>query len=244
MHHGTCITHVPWCMPGSLPSGFIWSRWRGIRSRHSRSTRNTQFCVSGKRSISYNVYLFSCSVMGWHKTILSNVYIVHRISPVFHRNHLLLVINKQVKISLFMRESTEWLPMINPYMHKNNCQVICRCSSNYTITLFLPSFIGSRQFMITSSNGNILRVTVLSCGEFTGLQWIPIQFPSKRPVTRCFDVFFDLLLNKRLSKQSRGWWFDTLSRSLWHHCNVYITFLTRRRISKRPTKPHKISQHF
>ena len=33
MHHGTCVTHVPWCMPGSLTSGFLWSRWRGIRSR-------------------------------------------------------------------------------------------------------------------------------------------------------------------------------------------------------------------
>ena len=26
MHHGTCVTHVPWCMPGSLNSGFLWSR--------------------------------------------------------------------------------------------------------------------------------------------------------------------------------------------------------------------------
>ena len=30
------------------------------------------------------------------------------------------------------------------------------------------------------------------------------EFPSQRPVTRCFDVFFDLRLNKRLSKQSWG----------------------------------------
>ena len=29
MHHGTYVTHVPWCMPGSLTSGFFWSRWRG-----------------------------------------------------------------------------------------------------------------------------------------------------------------------------------------------------------------------
>ena len=28
-------------------------------------------------------------------------------------------------------------------------------------------------------------------------------FPSQMPVTRSFDVFFDLRLNKRLSKQSR-----------------------------------------
>ena len=51
MHHGTCVTHVPWCMSGSLTSGFIWSRWRGKRSRHSRRMRNPQFKVSGKRPI-------------------------------------------------------------------------------------------------------------------------------------------------------------------------------------------------
>ena len=28
-HHGTCVTHVPWCMPGSLTSRFLWSRRRG-----------------------------------------------------------------------------------------------------------------------------------------------------------------------------------------------------------------------
>ena len=43
-------------------------------------------------------------------------------------------------------------------------------------------------WMMTSSNGNIFRVT------------------------RSFDVFFDLRLNKRLSQQSWGWW-------LWRHCN-------------------------
>ena len=55
--------------------------------------------------------------------------------------------------------------------------------------------------MMTSSNGNISRVT----GH----------------LTRSFGVFFDLRLNKRLSKQSWGWWFDTLSCPLWCHCNAY-----------------------
>ena len=45
------------------------------------------------------------------------------------------------------------------------------------------------------------------------------EFPAQRPETRSFDVFFDLRLNKRLSKQSWGWWFETLSRPLWRHCN-------------------------
>ena len=38
-------------------------------------------------------------------------------------------------------------------------------------------------------------------------------------MTRSFDVFFDLRLNKGLSKQSRGWWFVTPSCTLWRHCN-------------------------
>ena len=50
------------------------------------------------------------------------------------------------------------------------------------------------------------------------------EFPSQRPVTRSFDVFFDLRLNKRLSKQSCSWWFETLWRSLWRHRNVLIRF--------------------
>ena len=49
MHHGTCVTHVPWCITGSLTSGFLGNRWRGKRSRHSRRMRNSQFYVSGKR---------------------------------------------------------------------------------------------------------------------------------------------------------------------------------------------------
>ena len=49
MHYGTCVTHVSWCMTGSLTSVSFFSRWRGKRSRHSRRMRNPQFYVSGKR---------------------------------------------------------------------------------------------------------------------------------------------------------------------------------------------------
>ena len=45
------------------------------------------------------------------------------------------------------------------------------------------------------------------------------NLPTQRPVTLSFDVFFDLCLNKRLRKQSRGWWFETLSCPLWRHRN-------------------------
>ena len=73
---------------------------------------------------------------------------------------------------------------------------------------------------MTSSNGNIFRITGPLCGEFTG----PGEFPTQRPVTPSFDFLFDLRLNKRLSKQPRGWWFETLSWSLWRHRNGECTF--------------------
>ena len=73
-------------------------------------------------------------------------------------------------------------------------------------------------FVMTSSNGNIFRVTGHLCGNSP----VTDEFPTKRPVTRSFDVFFDLhlRLNKRLSKQWWGCWFETPSRPLWRHSNV------------------------
>ena len=47
------------------------------------------------------------------------------------------------------------------------------------------------------------------------------EFPAQRPVTRSFDVFFDVRPNKHLRKQSWGWWFETLSPSLWRHRNEH-----------------------
>ena len=152
------------------------------------------------------------------------------------------------------------------------------------------------KIMMTSSSGNIFRVTGPLCGEFTGQRWIPLtkasdaelwyflwsapeestnvacglnkmclytkaaeryfpvsvwkwwwrhrvvtfsvllalcagnspvngEFPLQRPVTRSFDIFFDLRLNKRLSKRSWGWWFEMPSCLLWCHCNVMWKFM-------------------
>ena len=68
-------------------------------------------------------------------------------------------------------------------------------------------------FMMTSSNRNISALLAICA--------------TQKPVTRIFDVFFDLHPNKRLSKQWRGWWFETQSCSLWRHCNVCFCFLHR-----------------
>ena len=75
-------------------------------------------------------------------------------------------------------------------------------------------FVMCLGFMMTSSNGNIVRVTGILCWEF----------PSQCPVTRSFgEVLFDLRLNQQLSKQWRNRWLETQRRSLWRHCNVAMT---------------------
>ena len=72
-------------------------------------------------------------------------------------------------------------------------------------------------YMMTLSNGNIFRVTDPSCGEFP----VTGEFPHKG---QWRDVSLICGLNKRLIKQSWGWWFEMPSRSLWHHCNEYTGF--------------------
>ena len=64
------------------------------------------------------------------------------------------------------------------------------------------------------------------------------EFPAQRPVTRSFDFFFDLCLNKRLSKQSWCWWFETQSCLLWRHCNaVKNNILQNRRDTSKHSFP-------
>ena len=57
--------------------------------------------------------------------------------------------------------------------------------------------------MMTSSNGNIFSALLAFCG---GNSPVTGEFPAQRPVTRSFDIFFDLRSKKQLSKQSWGWW--------------------------------------
>ena len=71
-------------------------------------------------------------------------------------------------------------------------------------------------YIMTSSNGNIFLLLAICAGNSP----VPDEFPTQRPVTRSFDVFFDLRTNKRLSKQWWCWWFETQSCPLRRHCNV------------------------
>ena len=75
--------------------------------------------------------------------------------------------------------------------------------------------VGKYWVMMTSSNGKFSTLLAICVGNspVTG------EFPAHRPVTWSFDVFFDLCLNERLSKQSWGWGFEMPSCPLWRHSN-------------------------
>ena len=85
MHHGTCVTHVPWCMSVLLTSAFLWSRWWGKRSRHSRRMRNPQFYVSGKRPIGPTSVLSS---RRWPKICIAVWVNVVHLSTISHTGRL------------------------------------------------------------------------------------------------------------------------------------------------------------
>ena len=64
------------------------------------------------------------------------------------------------------------------------------------------------------------------------------EFPSQRPVTRSFNIFFDLCLNKRLSKQSKRWWFETPSYDVTvMHIHSQLKFIIYALFWLQPLQP-------
>ena len=93
-----------------------------------------------------------------------------------------------------------------PLCHNESTAGVVLCRHNST------HLSRTTEYVTTSSTENIFRVTGNLWGEiFSALLAIceghpPVTcsgFPSKRPVSRSFDNFFDLRLNKRWGKQSR-----------------------------------------
>ena len=72
-HPGTCVTHMPWCMPGPLTSDFLWGHCRVKRSRHSRRMHSPQLYVSDKRPMVYHIVM----VMTTAKVRTLELYISH-----------------------------------------------------------------------------------------------------------------------------------------------------------------------
>ena len=104
-------------------------------------------------------------------------------------------------------------------------------------TMFLPSislYLLARPALNKQTNKQTNKYILMDHGMRLLISWwrhqmenfsallVPGEFPAQKPVTQSFDVFFDLRQNKRLSKQSWGWWSETPSSSLWRHRNDII----------------------
>ena len=105
------------------------------------------------------------------------------------------------------------------------------------------SGLGHRQnitLMMTSWNGDISELLAICSGNSP----VPGEFRAQRPVTRSFDVFFDLRLNKRLSKQPWGWWFETPLRQLWRHRNAQVKHLMQSVTSGSTSTVEELNQRW
>ena len=113
--------------------------------------------------------------------------------------------------NILTRASHHWCLASNIVLVGNEILRLLQCRWTNTLVPRHPQIP-----IMTSSNGKFSALLALCAGNspVTG------EFPSQRPVTRSFDVCFDLRTNKRLSKHSWGWWFETPSWSLWRHCNA------------------------
>ena len=105
---------------------------------------------------------------------------------------------------------------ISPTNVHNVAVVLLACRARQIHVITLPIF-----FMLSFHDGVIKWKHFLRYWPL--VRGIPGEFPAQRPVTRSFDIFFNLRLNKRVSKQWWGWWPETLSRPLWRHCLCMIT---------------------
>ena len=147
----------------------------------------------------------------WHTDAMwrqrSRLTLVQTMAPSFNLHRYWLITSRS-RVVVVSATVTCWL---YPTILKVYLRVKCHSPENNS------TICSWSNHMLTSTNGNIFRVTGPLCGEFTGHRWG--EFPSKRTVARSFDVLFDLHRNKRLSEQSWRRCFATLSRSLWHHCN-------------------------
>ena len=132
-------------------------------------------------------------------TIISQVFLVLQFRTNLNFNQIVTTfidLIELVKLTLFIDKTVNsWHSYDHEYIHIYTTFLYVHLYT-YNRSLLLIRFAS---FIMTSSNGNIFRVTGLCAGNPT----VKGEFLSQRPVARSFDAFFDLRLSKRLSKQSR-----------------------------------------
>ena len=104
------------------------------------------------------------------------------------------------------------------YQHGHTANVNWNCRSSYAVKWIIRQFVLTTWWRHQMETISALLAFCAWNSPVTG------EFPPEMPVTWRFDVFLEVCLNKRLRKQSRGWWFEMPSRSLWRHCNEFLLF--------------------
>ena len=124
----------------------------------------------------------------------------------------------------FIMSSAKYRPFDSTFM----CQLTLTCrqiweNPAFSLAVLLVSTVFLREFVILVAaivhERHQMETFSALLAICAGNSPVTGELPAKRPVTRSFDVFLDLRPNKRLSKESRGWWFETPVCSLWRHCN-------------------------
>ena len=144
---------------------------------------------------------------------------------------LLWVINTWRPNDVYKRQWTRSLliPVLTCCLAPQN--IIWTNTDQLLICLLETSFNGGQiPNMMTSTNGKFSALLAICAGNSP----VPGEFPARRPVTRSFDVFFDLHPNKRLSKQWWGWWFETPSAGNRAHYDVIVM---KTSYANRPSAP-------
>ena len=130
----------------------------------------------------------------------------------------------------FLGEFKPWfIPCIG---HWSVCEMLCyrkqlgpsdgpSCNGWSVSCVFCASYLGDSRVAWWPHQMEAFSALLALCAENSPVTG---EFPSQTPVTQSFGVFFNLGLNKRLRKQTRGWWFETPSCSLWRHCNVSYAY--------------------
>ena len=176
--------------------------------------------IHDRRRLNCDFVIFFTGLHTYHYTMHVLVFITNFNKPTLSRTYCMAILDTMNNMVLFL--VTSHVPEPHTYMAWSWSSLCLQMPQDLMVLShqqphrhhkvihdFFRKYIN--HIMMMSWNGNIIRVTGPLCGEFTG----PGEFPAQRPVTRSFDVFFDLRLNKRLGKQPWGWWFETPSWSFW-----------------------------
>ena len=128
-------------------------------------------------------------------------------------NHWYFSLNESSPLK-FLMTSQNVIPLLGFSSNKNSTihtrWTICFSATKWltftVLDLIIPDILAQ------SSDYSWWRDQMETCSALlaicAGNSQVPGEFPAQRPVTQSLDVFFDLRLNKRLSKQWRGWWYE------------------------------------